>query len=640
MKKFTLKLATYLTLIVFTISIFSFLGIVAFANQEIKFPSVITENEKRQFLNHDPTMKLQLLFNIDNKPEYILAYHNDHPGYEIYSRISGQLLEASKVDPSPFLNIKKGYYLSPLNYGEYSNSTLFEVKTGYKYSKVEKNKISNKQKTLKDTALKQRKSATSTNLDLNNTTYNFNVMQIEEDYTIVSHPELFYLWDDSLDFGLNTSGSCEAVALTLLLKYADYLNGGVIPGLPPQTWSNATNGKTVLAATDNNANTQGTYDLTMTNLSNPNYTIENLHKYLIHLSGATALGIGSTQKITALNTYASEVMGLGCLNINLLSANQESIIKTYEIVRGRILNYDMPSQISIFSAKGNGNTEYHSVVAYGVSNPYPTTNYYFSIHTGWSSPSNCIINGDYIDIDNRQSVSLSVTQNSTHTLSQNANNTIHNCLNANCYANGVAHRYYNNLTDDYHSCSCGNTASHNKTIVNAENYDVAKLHYCNGCGAYEEHAWVANENYSSFHQCNGCSYALPHDYFNMNDRHICSTCAKTELCSYSYSYCDNDGNVLSSQHRAICSVCNNEVLKDHAYDSCVDKGLSGHSLACSTCGLTLEATAHTYIYVYFDSTYHRTECSACGRTSIKTKHNYEPYLGVLQKCKGCGHTKI
>lgn len=176
-------------------------------------------------------------------------------------------------------------------------------------------------------------------------------------------------------------------------------------------------------------------------------------------------------------------------------------------------------------------------------------------------------------------------------------------------------------------------------VYGAENYDIAKLHYCNQCGKYEEHSWIEHDNFSSLHVCSDCSYVLSHDYFNINDRHICSTCMKSELCNYSYSYCDDDGNVLSSQHRSICSVCNNEVLKDHNCDSCVDKGLAGHSLACSTCGLNLETTAHTYTYVYFDSTYHRTECSGCGRVSIKLKHNYEPYLGIFQKCNGCGHTK-
>ncbi|MBR3685484.1 MAG: hypothetical protein IKL86_04340 [Clostridia bacterium] len=635
------KFFIILYLFVFFICIFGSVGITAIANQEILLPNYITENELLQFTARDSSVNLKLLYNINDQPEYILAYPSNNVGYEIYNRITGALLESNDTNINPFLNVSSGYFISPFNYAKKDYAILKELKTGHKYTNVEKNSIQQIQKRVQQQKENYTLSATSTNLDLSNTTFAFDVAQLSEDYTLVSHPELFYLWDDSDEFGNNTSGSCEAVALTLLFKYADYLYGGLIPQLTPQSWADATYGKTVLEAIDDtnsgNSTTQGSYSLTMQDITNPSNTIENLHKYLIHLSGVSEFGLSFNQKITAFNTYANEIMSLGCINISLLNDVQNSVLGTYETVKYRILNNDMPSQISIYSAKSNNGESYHSVVAYGVNNPYPTTNYYFSIHTGWSSPSNCIINGEYLIIGN-ETISLNVSTNPTHNIYFNSNNNTHACNNTICYSNGVTHRYYSGNTDNNHSCICGISSAHTYTTTNAENYDINDMHYCDICGEYGIHNWEENSYFNNYHYCTICNYTQMHTYTNINDRHLCLDCSKSENCIYSYSYLDDNGNPLSSYHKATCTICNNVVLKEHEEGACTDQGLIGHSVSCNICNLVIETSSHTYEKVYYDATYHRSECTGCGRASTKSKHTYESYLGLFVKCSGCGHT--
>ena len=51
-------------------------GMVAVATNEVQLNNYITNFEKEQFSGYNPEYQLSLLYNIDDEPEYILAYNN------------------------------------------------------------------------------------------------------------------------------------------------------------------------------------------------------------------------------------------------------------------------------------------------------------------------------------------------------------------------------------------------------------------------------------------------------------------------------------------------------------------------------------------------------------------------------------
>lgn len=460
----------YLAIFILVLFVFTFYyntNIVAIANNAGNLPTYITENELKQFAQKDTAIKLQLLYNLDNEPEYIIAYKENSIGYEIYSRISGTMLEASIDGENPYVGIDKGYYLTALSYASGNLANLKDIKTGHRYTKAEKNSIKHKQNSLKQKHIKKQKqnkvdtsrdtNPTSTILyDINDISFEFTTSELNS-FTTVEHPEVFMRLYSNSYFGANTAGSCAAVAANLLYLYADYVYGGIVPQLTPAHWISATNGHTVLDTEyDASSNPCVPYDCTISNTAS-SFTFSNLHKYLIYLSGVTQFGISDSQILRAIQLYNQEVNNKGCIYLEVYSARQTSSVNDiYDLVNSNIIIHKTPVKISIFSSISTTGKSRHSVVAYGTK--CVNNEYYFRIHTGWGNPNNCIINGDFINtIDGHYMQYLTVNRTSSHSISYS--NAKHVCPNTNCYANDVTHRYYS-ISTTQHGCVCGYTANH------------------------------------------------------------------------------------------------------------------------------------------------------------------------------------
>lgn len=471
------------TIIVFVVQIallcdsFAF---VAYSKQEFKLSKEITLNEIEQFTAYNPSLKLQLLYNIKNEAEYIMAY-NDNGGYEIYSRISGELLEANFTSDNPYKDIEKGYYLSVLTYAYNDNNSLKEIKTGHTYTKSEKERIIVNSERIKEKHINKRKTKQYSindsipNVDLNDISFNFSITDLSS-FTSVSHPEVFMQMYDNAKFGDNTAGSCTVVASTLLYQYADYVYGGVIPALPLQSWINATNGHIVIGTEKiPGTNQLQTYDCTMTYTSNLDYTGSNLHKYLIYLTGAETFGVSDGQMLSAISSYNNEVMNRGCIYINTFSTIQTSVSNVYNTLCNSLIVYKMPMKISIFS--NNKETGRHAVVAYACKYDTEYNSYYFRIHTGWENPNNCVINGDFLNVSEGHSMyNIVPTAIENHVLS-----TAHHCNNNNCFFNGTTHKYYSN-NQNQHICVCGSTGTHFRLAINVN--DQSNITFPSGYSGY------------------------------------------------------------------------------------------------------------------------------------------------------------
>lgn len=613
---------------------------------DVKLLNVITQNEIEQFSARDSEIKLKLLYNLDDEPEYLLAYKENVKGYEIYNRISGALLEMSEEEENPYLGVDKGYFLSPMNYAKKVNNDIINIKDKHHYKNEEKKHFKNKQKELKEKNINEiaDKAATSVSININNVVFDYTAIELEE-YNNVAYPEIFYIWDNSLYFGDNTKGSCSAVSITLLYRYADFIYGGILPNLTPTSWASVANGYHV-ENVSNDTGENDYFDCTLSGMDRPTYVGQNLHNYLIALANVNSFGISDDKIQTMINAYNSEINSLGCINMLTPDrAVQSSVENVYNFVNNNITTDGMPSKISIFSKKEGDVESYHSSVAYGVKSNVvnDVNNYYFRIHNGYDySNANRVINGDYLIISNNNYMySFNVSTNNSHILTANTDG-IHSCANTSCYANGVAHRYHNS-NNTSHNCICGAVGSHSLETTKLEAMLPEKeLHFCEECGFYEEHEWN-NSLETAKHACIICNESFPHEWSTGAKIHGCNICLGIGNCTItSYSYYDDDGNVLSSQHKAYCSVCNNYSLEAHSEGACVSNGASGHSVSCSLCALELSSQAHTLTMTYYDANYHKNQCTECGWAVplVKYSHNYEIYALFFLKCTGCGHVKM
>ncbi len=611
-------------------------------NVSVTFPQTVTENELTQFNQYYDNPQLKVLYNLGDEAEYLLVVTEEK--YEVYNRLSGKLLEMCESPDNPYEGIEKGYYLSPASYARGDLGMLVDIGRDKIVGVDTKSKMKTLQESIKEKnidriknkLLKDKSFSTimtcSVDLDLEDTGFDHSPAAIE-DYTTLEHPELFVRWNKSNDFGNNAHGSCTAVAMTLLYKYADYTHGGIMPNIAPQNWLNVTNG--VIVRGDDGSDNLTIQDNTSDKVG------KSLHNYLVALSGVTEYGLTDEQMVRSFNRYNSEVNSLGCINLSVGKAEQVSQSRVYNFVRSGITS-NIPSIITISSDSKKDTL--HCVVAFGcrqITND-GTIDYFYRVHTGWAGHECYVINSDYIEIGETM-YKLNCNSNSPHVLSYNVNET-HACANPNCYSNGTVHRKYS-ADGTSHKCICGYSEDHelkSKAGGTSKQYfvDHEGYHYCEECGYHGKHTY---ENVSEIdkHKCSGCNKSESHDFMQVSKKHMCTKCFVTESCVASeWSYYDSDGSLLSGKHRGTCTRCQGTVYEEHS-GTCVSQGYSGHSVQCASCNLTSECVPHDYKLVYYDAQKHIEECSLCGYRNRKTSHTYENVgLGLFfVKCSGCGDLK-
>lgn len=460
-------------------------GMVAVATNEVQLNNYITNFEKEQFSGYNPEYQLSLLYNIDDEPEYILAYNKNGVGYEVYNRISGELMESCPTADNPYLYVTKGYYLSAFNYAYGNLSNLINIESKVHYSKNEKKKIKEQHKIFRERtknvrANKKLKDESSSSLDFNNVGFSFNVTQADT-FSNVQYPGVIKRMTTSFDFGNNTDGSCAAVACNILFQYADVIYGGVVPYLPPENWVDCTNGHIVTS------NTGGTYDCTINDANLSIFTKENMHKYLIKLSGATSLGLTEEEREDLMSQYCREINLKGCLGMISGSGDQGSASDFYGNAKYVIENVKTPVVASIYYTKNGNNSSLHAVVVYGVYYNTSSNQYYFRVHAGHNGKSDCVINGDFIN-SNGVYTTLLVLKNNKHSLMP-VDATSHTCSNTKCYGCNNAHRYFYKSSAK-HVCACGYEQDHDyvsasSALMNGNViFDSNITQFCRGCGCY------------------------------------------------------------------------------------------------------------------------------------------------------------
>lgn len=593
-----------------------------------KLSNFISDDEYNQFVNYYNNPYLQILFNLNNEPEYLLVTAEGQ-GYAVFNRYSGKLLEMSKIKESPYKNIASGYYLAPFSYAKGTVNNLIDIESGAAYTVKEKESFKNLQRRLMQRNINENFSklnainASENEFDFDKTIYCVDALDADA-YTNVDYSNSIMKWHNSdEDFLRNRDGTCTQVALTLLYRYADIVFGGIIPQLPPQAWINACSNNSLLIQ-----GAQKDYSLVGTN--NAHNTMSNFTRYLIKLSGITSYGTSDNQMIQALNSYNSEINGKGCLNITTVTQTQNSSQNIKQFVSSGIAN-NKPTAVSIYSNKGS-QVDLHKVLVYGIRNEEQSTIY--RVHSGWDQKSSYYISDDYLVFgENSIAAQLNVLSGTNHILDYSG--VSHSCNNSSCYANQVDHRYYEDNT--IHACVCGKTESHNYDPQRfVPHYDG--VHVCDECGAFEKHE-MQNIN-NSVHYCNICSYTEPHNWSQINDRHIClDLCGATGDCeTNNWTHKDSNNKTLFASHKGACEICKNTIYAKHT--GCTSSGMLGHSIDCSECGLNVYFAKHQYSYESIDANTHRTKCYLCGYIKGTSSHNFETHLLFFLKCKGCGYVKL
>lgn len=639
----------------------------------------ITEMEELSY-NGVGQNNLKILYNINGEPEYLNVDYVSG-GYGIYNRLTGTLLECNQFAESPFESNNKYYYIGPVEYAVETKDGIVNIRTGKQLEKIEKESILVNQQNIRKeiisdayntAATKQSRIESSSpiwgnvqpflNIDLRN-------------FTNVPQYGAIATWQDAQDFGKNENGTCQMVALSILLRYADVRFGGVIPEMAPEKWETLTKNR-LYKCKKIGKDEYRKFPV----VSAEGYKYQNLHNYLLALSKVSDIsdGISDATTANAISFYRNEVNDLGCVDINPKFWGNE-VFDTNDKVFDKIkqlIDTGYPTAVSIKyrESAGTSNNKYHKVVAYG----YYINNgeHYIRVHMGWSnadtnytdvsfsqyrnsSYSSVILNKAYI---NTTLFSKLITlepeiKTERHSFIEN-NRQAHRCDNVNCYANLAKHEYVFSIQDaNVHECICGMRTNHFTmpyTLASNDMYlcipQLLEKHMCY-CGDYFEHNYEMDD--ANYHRCKLCIYGKNsdnkqrHEWVFMNsgdkNRHFCYTCAGNGTCFSSGKgtqiIYNEDGIPNDEYHIQKCERCNGDAWFYHLGKT-TSISTEQHKVQCSVCGLN-NLFNHKFRIKQYDQSVHSVRC-VCGLGHPNGEfqaHTFKSHLIFLQKCTSCGYVK-
>ena len=428
----------------------------------------------------------EVLFNANDEAEYVLATAEEG-GYAIFHRMTGALMEAGEFGASPYAGQSgKKYYFGPSNYAVKDvNDVTTDIMRGgvmtteqitamHQYMAEKRALVVDRSET-KSYASMLSALQTANTAEQQGDAILMNV--IEEpwqenpfgeglsilDFTDVANSYIFKYSYGTQSFGYNSHGSCEVVALVLLMKYYDItVAPGLIPSTVddlPQEWIE-----------------ECLFALEIPHYNNPNKeyyscaiesgdsVYESLHKYLIALSNETEFPITGTGRTRAVNYY--NLILPDCTSFGFAGVSKQNIEETFNEIKTWIDN-DTPVKMGIDYRESVEQEEMsgHEIVVYGYYDNGENGKYYRT-HFGWDGCPSIVV--PHIFADNYYE-RLYIGDNFYHT--------------------------------GYNTCVYENCFSKNKHIVMPQ----GNSHVCS-CDEVEEHVGIGAmeiwENYSTYNANN------------------------------------------------------------------------------------------------------------------------------------------